>query len=79
MTDRQLELFPIPNPCRGICQTDQRGYCLGCLRNRDERFRWMSLSDAEKRQVLRLCYQRALRMQRNQAAEPPPPSQPGLF
>lgn len=45
---QQLEFFTIPSPCRGICQSDSRGYCLGCLRSREERFRWTSMADDEK-------------------------------
>ncbi len=76
----QLEFFPVPNPCRGICRTDSRGYCLGCLRSREERFNWMSFSDGQKRDVIRLCHQRRLRMQRAQKApESEDPQQPSLF
>ncbi|WP_312057179.1 DUF1289 domain-containing protein [Pantoea brenneri] len=76
----QLEFFPVPSPCRGICQSDARGYCLGCLRSRDERFNWLRFSDAQKREVLRLCYQRRLRLQRQQNKEEPlDPHQPSLF
>lgn len=60
----QLELFDIPSPCIGICQSDARGYCLGCFRSRDERFRWLGMSDEEKREVLRLCRDRARRKRR---------------
>lgn len=63
---QQLEFFDIPSPCRGICQTDERGYCRGCLRSREERFGWMKMSDTQKREVLRLCRQRYLRLQRTQ-------------
>ncbi|MCQ4010570.1 DUF1289 domain-containing protein, partial [Klebsiella pneumoniae] len=40
---------------RGICQTDERGYCRGCFRSREERFNWKTMSDAQKQEVLRLC------------------------
>ncbi|WBF43462.1 DUF1289 domain-containing protein [Serratia rubidaea] len=77
---QQLEFFDIPSPCRGICQADERGYCRGCLRSREERFGWMNMSDAQKRDVLRLCRQRLLRLQRaNKAAEEHGPDQPSLF
>ncbi|QYJ85432.1 DUF1289 domain-containing protein [Shewanella mesophila] len=59
----QLEFFEIPSPCIGICQTDARGYCKGCLRNRDERFNWLNFSDAQKYDVIRLCRQRKRRRQ----------------
>lgn len=76
----QLEFFPVPSPCRGICQSDERGYCRGCLRSREERFNWMKYSDARKREVLRLCRQRWLRLHRSEKpASPEEPQQPSLF
>ena len=44
----QLEFFPVQSPCRGICQVDERGYCRGCMRTRDERFNWQNFSDTQK-------------------------------
>ena len=76
----QLEFFPVPSPCRGICQSDERGYCRGCMRSRDERFNWQKMSDSPKQEVLRLCRQRMLRKLR--ATRPDPdeePQQPSLF
>ncbi|EPL9571175.1 DUF1289 domain-containing protein [Providencia rettgeri] len=58
----QLEFFEIPSPCRGICQTNEQGYCRGCYRTRDERFNWLKFSNAEKRNIIRLCRQRYLRL-----------------
>lgn len=76
----QLEFFPVPSPCRSICQADERGYCRGCMRSREERFNWMKFSDAEKRHVLRLCRQRFLRLQRGAKTDlPEEPDQPQLF
>lgn len=77
---QQLEFFDIPSPCRGVCQSDSRGYCLGCFRSRDERFKWMTLSDMEKRDVLRLCHQRRLiRNRKTIAQDDNQPEQPSLF
>ncbi|MGL5360034.1 MAG: DUF1289 domain-containing protein [Shewanella sp.] len=59
----QLAFFEIPSPCIGVCQTDSRGYCKGCLRSRDERFHWLSFTDAQKFDVIRLCNQRRRRRQ----------------
>ena len=76
----QLEFFPVPSPCRSLCQADERGYCRGCMRSREERFNWMTLSDTQKREVLRLCRLRYQRLQR--ASQPAPrsePEQPSLF
>ncbi|WP_075181696.1 DUF1289 domain-containing protein [Pantoea sp. 1.19] len=76
----QLEFFPVPSPCRGICQSDERGYCRGCFRSREERFQWQRFSDAQKRDVLRLCRQRFLRLRRaTTPADEQPPEQPTLF
>lgn len=76
----QLELFAVPNPCRGVCQTDERGFCRGCFRNRNERFTWGKMSDAQKQDVLRLCRQRMKRQQRmDKATQPAEPQQPNLF
>lgn len=57
----QLSFFSIPSPCVGVCQSDAKGYCLGCLRSRDERFNWMSFSELQKQDVIRLCVQRKRR------------------
>ncbi len=65
----QLEFFPVPSPCRGICRTDSKGYCVGCFRSREERFQWMSFNDAQKRNILRLCQQRRLRVRRINSEE----------
>ena len=47
----QLEFFPVQSPCRGICQSDERGFCRGCFRSRDERFNWQKMSDAQKQEA----------------------------
>lgn len=57
----QLEFFEIQSPCRGICQTNEQGYCRGCFRSRDERFQWLKFTDPQKRNILRLCRQRYIR------------------
>ena len=76
----QLEFFPVQSPCRGICQSDERGYCRGCLRSREERFGWQTMSDVQKQDVLRLCRQRLLRKLRAAKAETTEePQQPSLF
>ncbi|MCL1036124.1 DUF1289 domain-containing protein [Shewanella submarina] len=54
----QLGFFEIPSPCLGVCKTDNRGYCLGCLRSRDERFHWQQFTDVQKLEVIRLCKRR---------------------
>ncbi|MCU7376078.1 DUF1289 domain-containing protein [Paucibacter sp. O1-1] len=59
----QLSFFAVPSPCVGVCQSDSRGYCVGCLRSRDERFNWMSYGELQKQDVIRLCFQRKRRRQ----------------
>jgi len=50
------------------------------MRSRDERFNWMKFSDAQKREVLRLCRLRFQRLQRAaKNVEPDEPEQPSLF
>ena len=50
----QIEMFAIDNPCVGVCKSNKKGYCFGCLRNRTERQLWFEMSDEQKREVLRL-------------------------
>ena len=54
----QIEIFEIPSPCKGICLVNNRGYCKGCYRSREERFAWNTLTDQQKRKVIALCQQR---------------------
>lgn len=62
MTHNQLELFSIPNPCLGICETNRRGYCMGCLRSREERFNWHAKPPAEQRRIIELLSRRKARV-----------------
>ncbi|WP_299015341.1 DUF1289 domain-containing protein [uncultured Photobacterium sp.] len=62
----QLEFFSIPSPCIGVCQVNERGYCKGCMRSREERFNWQAMTADQQRNTLRLCRQRYLRMKRKQ-------------
>ncbi|ADP12518.1 conserved uncharacterized protein [Erwinia sp. Ejp617] len=76
----QLEFFPLSSPCKGICEVNERGYCRGCWRSREERFSWMTFSDTQKREILRLCCQRLLRQQRvTVTSTADEPYQPTLF
>ncbi|GHG59662.1 DUF1289 domain-containing protein [Alishewanella longhuensis] len=65
----QLELFDIANPCIGVCQSNNRGYCLGCLRSRDERFNWHLKPASERAHILRLLAQRRARLKQKQQKE----------
>ncbi|MDO6548068.1 DUF1289 domain-containing protein [Pseudoalteromonas carrageenovora] len=66
---QQIEIFDIPSPCKSICLVNNRGYCKGCYRSRDERFEWNTLTNAQKKKVLSLCQQRYKRyLQKKQQA-----------
>ncbi len=54
----QLEFFVIPNPCVGVCSVDEKGYCKGCMRKREERFQWLELTPAQQLYVIKLCRHR---------------------
>ncbi|GAA6206336.1 DUF1289 domain-containing protein [Thalassotalea sp. SU-HH00458] len=57
----QLEFFDVPSPCVGICQSDDKGQCLGCFRTREERQNWINLASTEKQKVIKRCIQRKKR------------------
>lgn len=59
----QLEFFDVPSPCVGICQSNVKGYCLGCMRTRDERQDWMNLDNDNKQKVIKRCIQRKKRQE----------------
>lgn len=54
----QGELFTIPNPCKGICTSNSKGYCKGCLRSRKERFHWNDFTPFQQQIVVNLCERR---------------------
>jgi predicted Fe-S protein YdhL (DUF1289 family) len=58
----QGELFDIPNPCKGICEVNDKGFCKGCLRSRQERFHWQEMSPFQKQLVVNLCNKRRLKL-----------------
>ncbi len=58
----QGELFDIPSPCRRICELNNRGYCKGCFRSRDERLYWNQFSTFQKQLVVNLCEKRRLKV-----------------
>ncbi len=57
----QLEFFDVPSPCIGICQSDDKGQCIGCFRTRDERQHWIKLIADDKQKVIKRCIQRKKR------------------
>lgn len=63
----QFELFEIPNPCIGVCETAKNGYCIGCLRSRTERQTWYNMHDSEKHRVMILLAKRHKKLKLIQA------------
>jgi len=80
----QLEFFDVPSPCIGICQADDKGHCLGCMRTRDERLNWSGFNHDDKQKVIKRCLQRKKRkLNQSTAKEVHQPEeeniQPSLF
>ncbi|MEG0008124.1 MAG: DUF1289 domain-containing protein [Aeromonas sp.] len=78
----QLEIFPLQSPCIGVCEVNNKGYCKGCLRSREERFNWQKMSPTEQQEVMRLCRNRkarvlAARRKAQEAGDPDQLAQPG--
>lgn len=61
--NQQFELFDITNPCIGVCTSNKKGYCFGCLRSRPERQMWHDMTTEQQREVLRLIAGRKLRIE----------------
>ncbi len=59
----QLEFFEVPSPCVGICQSNDKGFCIGCMRSRQERQEWKTLASDEKQKVIKRCIQRKKRQE----------------
>jgi len=88
MAAEQIEMFQLPNPCVQVCEAGPRGYCIGCLRSREERFNWPQKPTHEKAEILKRLAQRqkrreaflaSQRLQEKQQEESPPQLQlPGL-
>ena len=78
----QLEIFPLQSPCIGVCEVNNKGYCKGCLRNRDERFNWLTMTPTQQQDVMRLCRNRkarvdAARRKVQEGTQAEQPDQPG--
>ncbi|WP_325892815.1 DUF1289 domain-containing protein [Grimontia sp. NTOU-MAR1] len=65
----QLDFFTVPSPCIGVCQVNNKGYCKGCFRSREERFHWNDFTGEQRRNVIRLCKQRYVRVMRAKLAK----------
>ena len=46
-------MTPIESPCILVCSIDAKtGYCFGCGRTREEISAWLSMTPADRRQVM---------------------------
>ncbi len=59
----QGEFFDTPNPCRSICTVNNKGFCKGCFRSREERFHWNEFTEYQKHLVVQLCHVREKRVE----------------
>jgi predicted Fe-S protein YdhL (DUF1289 family) len=50
---------PVASPCVEICALDEQDICIGCQRSAMEITRWGRMSNAERRDVLIKCNERA--------------------
>ncbi|SEI11328.1 DUF1289 domain-containing protein [Pseudomonas fuscovaginae UPB0736] len=50
---------PVASPCVSICALDEQDICTGCQRTAGEISRWGRMDNAERRDVLGRCHERA--------------------
>lgn len=50
---------PVASPCVHVCALDEADICIGCQRSAAEITRWGRMDNAERRQVLLRCAERA--------------------
>lgn len=50
---------PVASPCVSLCALDEQDICIGCQRSADEITRWGRMDNAERREVLARCHERA--------------------
>jgi len=43
----------VRSPCVSVCALDENDVCIGCQRSGDEILRWTSMTNDERREVLR--------------------------
>lgn len=58
----QGEFFDIPSPCKRICELNNKGYCKGCFRSRDERLYWNQFTNFRKQLIVNACEKRRLKV-----------------
>lgn len=68
----QLQLFIIESPCIDVCEVNNRGYCKGCFRSREERFHWNRFTNEDKSKIIKLCRRRGMRKRKKGVEEPTP-------
>jgi uncharacterized protein len=48
-----LSVMSIASPCIDICKFDSKtGFCIGCLRTRDECKSWKKMKDKQRRRIV---------------------------
>jgi predicted Fe-S protein YdhL (DUF1289 family) len=58
----------VQSPCIDICKLDgETGFCIGCLRTREEIREWKGMTDHRRLQVIDECSRRPVQRQ----SEPP--------
>ncbi|WP_225787267.1 DUF1289 domain-containing protein [Pseudomonas sp. Marseille-P8916] len=50
----------VASPCVSVCALDEQDICVGCQRTVAEITRWGRMDNQERRQVLKLCHERAV-------------------
>ena len=58
MTTSDVEK-PVRSPCVHVCALDEQDICIGCQRTAAEITRWGRMENAERREVLQRCLERA--------------------
>ncbi len=56
--------FPVKSPCVSVCALNREDICEGCFRTGTEISQWGRMSNAEKKQVLQNCQDRAVKLRR---------------
>ncbi|MDD0972884.1 DUF1289 domain-containing protein [Pseudomonas fontis] len=51
---------PVGSPCVSICALDEQDICTGCQRTAAEITQWGRMDNAQRREVLVLCHERAV-------------------
>ena len=42
----------VQSPCIGVCMLDDRGFCDGCLRSREEIAGWLAMDDRQREHMM---------------------------